>query len=206
MDARRRSVEHLQGLYTVVAGVALTLAITKLFDENAPMALRADVLPYFAAYLFTLVPMYHGALRHLDITYFGDEKARARAGALMFDWALLFIESCFLLWLAQVLRKPAAFGWGLCIFLGFDCIWALVANPGFSPEAKEHRTEWKWASINFVAVCFLALSFVIAAKLGLLTSFRWVFILVVAVARTVWDYAWCWSYYYPSANRTEDED
>ena len=204
MDARRRSVEHLQGLYTVVAGVALTLAITKLFDEKASMPLRVDVLPYFVAYLFTLVPMYHGALRHLDITYFGDEKAGARAGALMFDWALLFIEGCFLLALAEVLQKPAAFGWGLCIFLGFDCIWAFVANLGFAPEAKEHRPEWKWASINFVAVCFLALSLVVAdaveAKLGLLTSFRWIFILVVGVARTIWDYAWCWSYYYPSSS------
>ena len=201
MDTRRRSVEHLQGLYTVVAGVALTVAIEKLFDGNGTVPLRRDVVAYFVAYLFTLVPMYHGALRHLDITYFEDEKATTRAGALMFDWALLFIESCFLLGLAQLLRRPSAFGWGLCIFLGFDCIWAFVANLGFAPEAKESRTEWKWATINFVAVCFLALTLVVAnaveSKLNLVISFRWILILVVAVARTIWDYAWCWSYYYP---------
>jgi hypothetical protein len=203
MDARRRSVEHLQGLYTVVAGVALTLAITKVLDENAPMPVRLDVVPYFVAYLFTLVPMYHGALRHLDITYFEDERIKTRSGALMFDWALLFIESCFLLGLAYLLQKPVAFGWALCIFLGFDCIWAFVANLGFAPEANGSRTEWKWSIINFVAVCFLVMALVIAktveVRLGLLTSFRWILILVVAVGRTIWDYAWCWSYYFPSS-------
>jgi hypothetical protein len=188
----------------VVAGVALTLAITKLLDENAPMPLRLDVLPYFVAYLVTLVPIYHGALRHLDITYFEDESAEAKSGALMFDWALLFIESCFLLGLALLLQKPVAFGWGLCIFLAFDCIWAFVAHLGFSPKKKESRTEWRWATVNFVTVCFLALALVVAnaveTKLGLLTSFRWILVLVVAVARTIWDYAWCWSYYYPPAS------
>ena len=187
----------------MVAGLALTLATTKLFDESAAMPLRLDVLPYFVAYVFTLVPFYHGAMRHLDITYFEDKKANVRAGALMFDWAFLFIESCFLLGLAYLMQKPTAFGWALCIFLGFDCLWAFIANLGFAPKAKQNRPEWKWATINFVAVCILVLTLVVAGavetKLGLLTSFRWILILVVCVARTIWDYAWCWSYYYPSA-------
>jgi hypothetical protein len=114
MQTRQRTVGHLQQLYTVVAGVALTLAITKLLDEKAAMPLRFDVIPYFLAYLVTLVPFYHGALRHLDITYFEDAQAKTKAGALMFDWTLLFLESCFLLGLALLLRSPKPFGFALC--------------------------------------------------------------------------------------------
>src|SRR5437868_5475689 len=105
MEARQRTVGHLQQLYTVVAGVALTLAITKLLDERAEKPVRLEVIPYFVAYLFTLVPFYHGALRHLDVTYFEDNRARPKPGALMFDWALLFLESCLLLGLALLLQK-----------------------------------------------------------------------------------------------------
>jgi hypothetical protein len=213
MDARQRTVGHLQELNTVVAGLALTLAITKLFetksfDERAAVPSSFEVLPYFVAYVFTLVPIYHGAMRHLDVTYFEDKKANVRSGALMFDWALLFIESCFLLGLAYLMQKPTAFGWALCIFLGFDCLWAFIANLGFAPKLKQDRPEWKWATINFVAVCILVLTLAVTraveTKLDL-TSFTWIPILVVCVARTIWDYAWCWSYYYPSSTSRQRE-
>ncbi len=64
-----RSVSHLQQLYTVVVGLALTVAITNLIDQAAPVPIRMAALPYFVSYLVTLVPFYHGALRHLDVTY-----------------------------------------------------------------------------------------------------------------------------------------
>jgi hypothetical protein len=201
MEARQRTVGHLQQLYTVVTGVALTLAITKLLDEKAPMPLRIDVIPYFLAYLVTLVPFYHGALRHLDITYFEDAQAKTKPGALMFDWTLLFLESCFLLALALLLQSPKPFGFALCALLGFDCIWAFIACLAFSPETKEHRAEWKWAFINLAAVFLLLVMLLyiesLDAALKPVETFRWVVILLVAVVRTICDYAWNWTYYYP---------
>jgi hypothetical protein len=30
-------------------------------------------------------------------------------------------------------------------------------------------------------------------------TYRWIQMIVVAVGRTVWDYSWCWDFYYPRA-------
>jgi hypothetical protein len=185
-----------------VAGVALTIAITKLVDDKAAMPIRLDVLPYFVAYLTTLVPFYHGALRHLDVTYFEDTRANAKRGALMFDWGLLFLESCLLLGLAVLLQRPEPFGFALCGLLAFDCIWAFIAALAFSPETEDQRAESKWAVINFVIFCLLVLALLyidsLDANLKPVDRFRWTVILLFATARTVWDYTWCWKYYYPS--------
>jgi len=78
---RERPIRHLQGLYTVVVGVALTVAVSNLIDQDADVPIRVQVLPYFIAYLFTLVPFYHGALRHLDITYAEEGDYSPRSGA-----------------------------------------------------------------------------------------------------------------------------
>lgn len=198
---RQRTIDHLQLLYTVVAGAALTLAITKLIDDKGLVPIRLDVLPYFVAYFLTLVPIYHGALRHLDITYFEDIQAKPKRGALMFDWGLLFIESCLLLSLAALLQRPEVFSFWLCGILAFDCVWAFIAAIGFAPEAAKHRVEWKWAVINFLVGVILVLGLLYIMSLDNtrpVDFFRWVLVLLLATARTVWDYGWCWEYYFPS--------
>jgi hypothetical protein len=214
LNARQRTVQHLQELYAVVVGVALTLAITNLVnvDKKATPVCPTDsifttiplhicVLPYFLAYLVTLVPFYHGGMRHLDITYFEDPLAQTQRGALMFDWALLFSESCLLLVLALLLQNPEPFGWVLCGLLAFDSLWAFIAHLAFAPAVREYRVELKWALINVITACLLVLILtaenVFETQPHLLDSFRWVSILVVTVARTICDYAWSWSYYYP---------
>src|SRR5262249_32152783 len=119
------------------------------------------------------------------------------------DWGLLFSESCLLLVLAALLPNPKPFGWVLCGLLAFDSFWAFIAHRAFAPAAREYRVELKWALINVITVCLLVL--ILAAEKWYETQhnpldpFRWVSIpiLIVTVARTICDYAWSWSYYYP---------
>lgn len=203
MRERRRTVGHLQQLYTVVVGVALTIAITKLLDEHAAMPVRLPVIPYFFAYLVTLVPFYHGALRHLDVTYFEGGAAKQQRGALMVDWGLLFLESCLLLGLALLLQTPKSFAFGICVLLGFDCAWAFVATLAFSPKHKARRAEWKWALINLVALSALLVILLYIESLDNtkpVEMLRWAGTVLICVLRTICDYAWCWTYYYPVAD------
>jgi hypothetical protein len=195
-----RSVFHLQQLYTVVVSLALTVAITNLVDQAAAVPIRMAALPYFVSYLVTLVPFYHGALRHLDVTYLKDPAPQPRSGALMVDWSLLFIESCGLLTLALLISRPEAFSYTFIGLLAFDAIWAFAAYLEFSPDAREQRSEHKWAIINFVAVVVLIIAMVALHAVDPrrpVGTYRWVLVTTVASARTIWDYCWCWSYYYP---------
>jgi hypothetical protein len=79
-----RCVGHLQTLYTVVAGLALTGVITNLIAKEQKVPIRSFLLlPHFITYLFTLVPFYQGALSHLNATHIEDIETDVRPGALM---------------------------------------------------------------------------------------------------------------------------
>jgi hypothetical protein len=206
-SGKQRIVGHLQELYTVVVGVALAVALSNLIDQQAEVPFRRESLPYFLAYIVTLVPLYHGALRHLDITFLEEPVAQTRPGAFMVDWGLLFVESCGLLALALLINKPVTFMFTLLALLAFDTIWGFTAYLAFSPALRENRAEGKWATINFVAVIVLIMAIVLLHSLDPsarpVATYRWVIIVVITVARTVSDYVWCWSYYYPAYESKE---
>ena len=202
-EDRERPIRHLQGLYTVVVGIALTVALTKLIEQDGRIPINFNILPYFIAYLFTLVPFYHGALRHLDITYFEDPDQQTKSGALMADWSLLFIESCVLLTMALLVASPVLFSYTLAVLLLFDTIWAFLAHLAFSPLSSEQCAENKWAIINLITAVLLILAMVYIDSLDKIQKpveiYRWVVILTVSALRSIMDYYFCWSFYYPSS-------
>ena len=198
---RQRAVKHLQELYTVVTGLALTTAITKLIDQHASILVSTTVAPYFAAYFCTLVPIYHGALCHFDRTYLREPHPTPKPGALLVDWVLLFIESCGLLGLALLVQTPVSFCLGLLALLLFDAVWGLGAHFAFSSEKRGLTIEVKWALINFIASFLLICALVYLDSLDHTQKpvefYRWVLVLILTIARTIADYAWCWDGYFP---------
>lgn len=204
MTKQENTVKNLENLYTVVIGLALTQAIILLIDSsNEGFPINFTYLPYFIAYLVTLVPFYHGALRHLDHTYIEHEGKDVRAGALMFDFAFLFVEGCILFSLAVLIKTPQFFAWGLVILFAFDIVWAFFAYLGLSPDG-ESNAEIKWTAINIIAAAILIVVFTsfikiyppsptnVEINLGLC-------ILTIAFARTAIDYGSNWDFYYPTS-------
>jgi hypothetical protein len=139
------SVRSLANLYSVVIGVGLSLGIVNLVDAaKAPIPVKLGLLPYFVSYLVTLIPFYHGALRHLDATYVEEGGRQVRSGGLLLDFLVLFLESCLLLALAVLLPSPQLYAWGLVALLSVDIIWGFLAHVAFSKAGA----ELKWAYIN----------------------------------------------------------
>lgn len=196
------SVRNLENLYSIVVALAITLAIYNMIDttrETVPF--KPELLPFFFAFLVTLIPFYHGALRHLDITYVEQGGKQVRKGALLIDFLALFIESCILLALAVLLPKPPFFAWGLVTLLTFDTIWAFIAHLGFSQDVKP-KVELRWALINLITAIILSIYLVICNFVSSATDTidlrLSVGILGFSFLRTIIDYAWCWNTYYPS--------
>lgn len=201
-ESKTNSVRNLEHLYTTVVALALSLAIYNLIDTTrATVPLKLELLPFFAAFLITLIPFYHGALRHLDITYIEKGGKQVRKGALLIDFSALFIESCIFIVLAVLLLKPLFFVWGLVALLVFDIIWAFIAYLGFSQDVQP-KAELRWVLINLIAVVILSVYLIIfnfvpratyVSDLKLSAG-----ILGFSFLRTIIDYAWCWNVYYPS--------
>jgi heme/copper-type cytochrome/quinol oxidase subunit 4 len=202
-EAQTNSVRNLQNLYSIVVGLGLSLSIYNLIDtsrEGAPFKL--ELLPFFLSFLVTLIPFYHGALRHFDATYIEQDNRQVRGCALLADFVILFIESCLLLTLAVLLATPQFFAWGLVTLLALDCVWGFVAHKVFSQETKI-KPELRWAIINLVTSVILSVCFIVidifppAAGAG--EPKLWAIIFSVSVIRTIIDYVLCWDFYFPKS-------
>ncbi|PKP58792.1 MAG: hypothetical protein CVT89_02260 [Candidatus Altiarchaeales archaeon HGW-Altiarchaeales-2] len=109
-EAQANSVRNLENLYSVVVGLGLSIAILNLIDTTrGAVPIKLELVPFFLAFLVTIIPFYHGALRHLDTTYIEKGGKQIRTGALLFDFSILFIESCFFIGLAVLLPTPQFF-------------------------------------------------------------------------------------------------
>jgi hypothetical protein len=211
ISQRHLTVAHLEELYTVVAGLALTEAITHLIDRQAKMVpIHYQVLPYFLVFVVTLVPLYHGALRHLDNTYLKEGAVIPRRGAFLVDWLLLFIEACSFFGLAILTDKPAVFSYAFLGLLVFDAAWAFGAYLAFSDRSAGFNEEAKWSIVNGCAVVALILMLVFIATIDeskstlSVDNSRWIVLLTVAAARSIADYVWCWQFYFPTHDGEED--
>lgn len=196
-SAKENTVRNLESVLSVLVGLALSTAVVRLIlngqQEVDPQVLRA-VLPMFLSFLVTMVPFYHGALRHLDVTYVENGGRAARRPALLCDFAMLFVEGCLLVALANALDQPSVFAWGLIVLLGLDAVWGAAVHFVLVKDRTSH-TELRWAKINALAVAFL-LAFALTGTLS--AAAGWGNPLIyVALARTVFDYRCCWDCYFP---------
>ncbi|HNP36965.1 MAG TPA: hypothetical protein PKK10_14020 [Woeseiaceae bacterium] len=199
-EARRNSVTQLAELYNVVIGIALSVAIYNLIDVSArPAPVNWGNLFGFAVLLVTIIPFYHGAVRHLYITYVeGGGSSRIKSGALLADFVLLFVEGCLFVALAILLVDPVVLVYGYISLLVLDSVWGFLAKLAFTGAAAQ-AAERKWAIINVVtvAVIFVLLAYVFEQGNGDFGFFAKMAIFSIALLRTIADYSWCWSFYYP---------
>jgi hypothetical protein len=193
-DSQRRSVEHLEELYSVVVAIALSLAVDRLFPLSASGArTRAFVLAL--ALLITLIPFFHGALRHLDELYGQGSGRAAHSFSVLVDFLLLFLESCLFLALAVSITRPATFAWLLLSLLALDVVWAYLTTRFLvTPAGEAAPNTWLKVNLVFGSILFAILVVLYAAGWASAETLTYA-VLVVAVARTVSDYTFSWEFY-----------
>lgn len=196
------SVRSLVNLYTVVIGAALSLAVARSIDVNAGLT-SIGLVPIllFVCFVVTLFPFFHGALRHLDDAFIENESPNIKTGALIIDFALLFLHALAFVVLSQLLQQPSHFAWLLIIVLLIDVIWGIFAHFG-SSSGSSLSAESKWTTINLIFVGIVAAYLVSndiyldhngdLLKLSILLT-------IACVLRSTIDYVWCRELYFPKA-------
>jgi hypothetical protein len=206
MSSQERAVRHLTNFYGVVAGLAISNAVLNLISpEGKVLVISLPTALLFIVFITTLLPFYHGAMRHLEATYVEQSSQTARSGALMADFVLLFMEACLFLALAVLIHSPAYFAWGYVTLLALDVCWGFFAHlAGLS--APGCGGERKWAKINFSTVLLLLVLLYLEdigwspseASPGLRLCIA---LLTIATLRTIIDYWWAWNAYFPSESQ-----
>lgn len=194
------SVRSLANLYTVIIGVALSLAVVKLVEGSA--GLKAAIVPsilLFSAFIATLFPFYHGALRHIDDAYIESDGTNIKDGALVVDLILLFVHGIVFVVLALLIAKPSEFAWILIVLLATDVLWGIFAHFAVSTSSGL-SAELKWLLINFAVVGLLTW-YLVANDINFRDTKNTlplvIVVFVACVIRSIVDYISCAKFYFP---------
>jgi hypothetical protein len=193
----KHSVENLAYLYSMVAALSLSAAISQVIDPKGEgVPIRLATLPLLGVFLVTLVPFYHGALRHLHDAHMGPQ-GNIRRGASLVDFTILFVEGCLFIVLAALLTNVRYFAWAFVMLLGLDAFWGILAYLAFSRQA-DSKSELTWAVINFFTLILTALFLLISPSWGLHDKILGWCLFLIALTRTAMDYGMCWRAYFPA--------
>jgi hypothetical protein len=195
----KRSVDSLERIYAIIIGLAIGQAINMVvqaFSTGNRFTTALKVAPAFLAFIFTIVPFFHGMNRHLDRCYI-DKTDQAAHGALLFDFAVFFIESSLLFAIAGSIMSGLTPFVILGALLAFDLVWSMLS--GWIHYRNVKPSIGRWAIINAATV--LVGVFVYSFNAYADAQKPWL-LLALACARTVVDYWLCWDFYFPQSVTT----
>lgn len=203
-SSAERVVRNFEQLYSVAIVLALGRAIENIVrDANAPgRILGPGSLPAFVALFVTLVPFYHGAMRHLDRTYVQEGGKNVRTGTLLADFLLLFVEGTIFFVVAELLPNARAAAWGIVVLLLLDAVWGIAVFAVFY-RRRQWRAEMRWVALNLVFAPSLALFLLFGPDRagGSLDLPVAIALMAITIARSTLDYATSWDFYFPRMNR-----
>jgi len=195
------SIRGLIDLYTVVIGVALSLAVAGVIDlRNGLASVNLNSCLLFAAFVTTLFPFFHGAIRHLDDAYLESVNTEAKTSALVIDFLLLFLHGLAFVALSQLMKKSADFAWILVGLLGIDVLWGVFTHYISSSPKKKLSAEGRWALLNFVfvaVVCGYLVNNNIYPGQAPEQDKLPRLLLIMCALRSVFDYVLCSEFYFP---------
>ena len=226
-----RGVDNLQRLYTIVIGIALTEALARFvlgpgFRTSAVAApatlYLAAYVPTMVAFVATLLPFYHGALRYLDETYVINA-TRVKPSALLVDFLVLFVEanrtrkstkradgltrvkpSALLVDFLVLFVEAKIFYWmALTLndwrsFFQVMLILLVVDTVWIAFTFFYSGTflqVWKWGVIN---VASLVAVWVVLYTPLIIEEKKQTGLVALALIRTAIDYVWNWTFFHPT--------
>lgn len=203
--ARERSVNNLQLLYTIVVSLAIAQTLRHLIEVISAKGLTNFVEYYnelfmFISFIFIVVPFFHGANRYLDATYVTEER-KAGHYALLIDFIALFMEGLALFGLGMVINNLNVFYSFLAGLLVLDIAW--VGSTSLTGESKADKVPKfkKWAVMNALALAAILLS--VWSNLWPTELIKSIMLVLIVMARTIYDYLSVWSFYYPVEKELE---
>lgn len=194
--AVERSVESLQRIYAFVVALAIGRAVESTFVSAGTLTFRPDSLPVFVAFLVTIVPFFHGMNRHLDRCYIDHQDTKVQK-ALLFDFAVFFIEAGLLFAFAASTQSGLYGFLILAVILLIDVVWGGISDRIHYSDSQTGTRFW--AAVNIIAVGLLILVYLLpvdfwGAKPWILSA--------IAIVRSTFDYLISWELYFPPVAAT----
>ena len=197
--ARERSVNNLQRLYAIVVSLSIAYTLKGLIEVISASGLTNIAEYYnelfmFISFIFIVIPFFHGANRYLDATYVTGERNATHYGLLV-DFIALFVEGLALFGLGMVADNLRVFYSLLVGLLFFDIVWVGSTNFTAKNETDKVPKFKKWAVINAIAMAAILVS--VWSNLWEGEFVKSIMLVLIVMARTIYDYVSVWEFYYP---------
>lgn len=199
-EQRKRSIENLQRLYAIVAGLSLTTAVTSLLTLTPPAPsepvlqfgatyLRLNSLPMFLSFAVTLLAFYHGTHRHLDLAYvFRPAAQTTKTLAPIVDFLFAFLQAILFYAMALVLADGFSFYSIFIALMVKDIPWFGYIH---FTDVMTLRVGWLLGVNTTTAVLLLLILAYLPDH-----AVKWWVAAIVVVARSLVDYVVNWSIFW----------
>lgn len=135
---RSRLIDHFKRAYQIIVGLAITLACGKLFASGT-LNPSDPTIWLFGTFFITVVPIFHGGDRSLDIKYLAEKpKGFWKQFCYVWDVYMLLITAILFVKVAQAIPGPG---------IGF------IDNSGVTKPS--HFYEWMAGLLIFDAFVLL---------------------------------------------------
>lgn len=209
---RSRLIDHFKRAYQIIVGLAITSACGKLLPEGLA---SLWTLPFwqFCTFFITIVPIFHGGDRSLDVKYLGARPEGVQRVSYVWDVYMLLITALFFVKISQAIpgssilcatpspSTPEDFYYWIAAMLFFD-VFVLVVDWAKNAALRTQgmpalRAYWPWLLLNtsLGMVCYWAAGSLRPVALSPETVGFVVFVL--AFARTVLDYLFGQEFMFP---------
>src|ERR1700722_15145251 len=146
----RRAINAPERLHSVVIGFALTAGARVFLEPWAEDKTQFSTvsLCLFVALLFTIVPFYHGANRHLDAVHLYSGRP-LDPHALLVDYSLLFVEGVLFLALGLSVQSLDHFVFFGFVLMTVDIAWGYITRRLLATRGIDARHITPWLSLNW---------------------------------------------------------
>lgn len=149
-DAQRSAIDALQKFYSVIIGAAFTGAVLKLlenFSFTDWSTKQISQAALFVAFIFTIVPFYHGTERHLFEAHIRRNTEGWGEGGkptpLLLDVAVFMALGAILFAMGRSTSDPGQFFSFWVALLIVDILWSIAVW-------RSNKGKWpRWAINNF---------------------------------------------------------
>jgi hypothetical protein len=197
------AVVFFRQAFVLVFALALTEALKQFVaeqpkqasDTNSDKHIHWDRLPALLAFVFLIVPFFQGTVRYFYLTYESKQQLPANYDQfLLIDGASFLTEAALFFAMSRAItptRWRALYGCIICLLV-VDSIWSGIEYwHGALPSPD-------WIVLNIgLSVILVVLLLSIRTYEGWKMWAALCFGAAAVIIRTVLDYQWGWTYYFP---------
>jgi len=179
-------------IYGIVAGLAITQALTDYDVKGVPISMTFLLIGFFSI----AVTFYHGAAVFLSVAA-AELLQKEDRRKLFYNFIFLFAEAILLFFISESLGDIDQFAKMFIALLIVDVVWSIIHQISYTPNDKENpHSSVEWIHLDFLMIGFLIMFMIFHPLHQFDELYINLIFLIALLGRTIVDYIVGWRLVY----------